>query len=125
MNTPVATASEEIGRLSKKDDVDSTDDLIEAAMGRRFPRWSAGVRAAMLAEASAGDQVVAYVRANHELAADGSHAWHHALSRATLSASARRRMVSMHETLTERSSSLSGKRALIGSPDPSDKERNA
>lgn len=81
--------------------VDSVDDLIEAAIGRSFPRWSANIREAMLAEATDEGRVVAYVRANLELAADRSHAWHHALSRATLTASARRRMVAMHETLTE------------------------
>lgn len=81
--------------------VDSIDDLIEAAMGRSFPRWSGEVREAMLAQASAEDKVAAYVRVNLELATDGSHAWHHALSRATLAASARSRMTTMHETLTD------------------------
>ena len=81
--------------------VDSVDDLIEAAIGRSFPRWSASVREAMMAETTDEGRVVAYVRANLELATDGFHAWHHALSRDTLTASARRRMVAMHETLTE------------------------
>lgn len=79
--------------------VDSIDDLIEVAIGRSFPRWAASVRDAVVAESDPEDAVVAYVRANLELAADGSHAWHHSLSRATLSPSARRRMVSMHEAL--------------------------
>lgn len=81
--------------------VDSIDDLIEAAIGRSFPRWAEAVRAAMLARETAEDRVVGYVRTNLELATDGSHAWHHALSRDTLSPSARQRMVSMHEALTE------------------------
>lgn len=81
--------------------VDSVDDLVEAAISRSFPRWADAVRAAVLAQSGAADQAVAYARANLELAADGSHSWHHSLSRATLSASSRRRLVSMHAALAQ------------------------
>lgn len=80
--------------------VDSVDDLVEAAIGRSFPRWADAVRAAVLAQEGVADQAAAYARSNLELAADGSHSWHHSLSRATLSPSSRKRLVSMHSALS-------------------------
>ncbi|MBD7980074.1 TetR/AcrR family transcriptional regulator [Oerskovia merdavium] len=52
----------------------SADDLLLAMVEDVFPRWSATVARAMDAAPDDRDRVVAYVRANLELVAQGEHA---------------------------------------------------
>ena len=81
--------------------VDSIDDLIEMVAARGFPRWTSAVRDAIEAAPTPAAGVVAYVRANIELAVDGDHAWRTALSRMNLSASARARVIALHTELAD------------------------
>ncbi|GIH49221.1 transcriptional regulator, TetR family [Microbispora rosea] len=52
----------------------SSEDLLNALVEDVFPRWSAGVAAAMDAAATPGDRVLAYVLTNFELISEGEHA---------------------------------------------------
>lgn len=52
----------------------SPEDLLNAVVEDVFPRWSARVAAAMDAAATPADRVLAYVRTNLELIAEGEHA---------------------------------------------------
>lgn len=78
---------------------DSIEDLIEVAVTRKFPAWSAAVSQAVEAETTPHRQALAYVRTNLELAADGTHQQHTVLSRRALSPAGRRRVKDMHSTL--------------------------
>ena len=52
----------------------SSEDLLNALVKDVFPRWSAGVAAALGAAATPADRVLAYVLTNFELIAEGEHA---------------------------------------------------
>ncbi|GAB7075633.1 TetR/AcrR family transcriptional regulator [Streptomyces sp. S5] len=80
---------------------DSIDDLLELLVAREFPAWTAAVEEAVAAEDTPGEQVAAYVRANLEQAARGTHSWRASLSRGSLSPSARQRVRKLHTTLHE------------------------
>ncbi|MEU6110413.1 helix-turn-helix domain-containing protein [Streptomyces albidoflavus] len=80
---------------------DSIDDLLELLVAREFPAWTAAVEEAVAAEDTPGEQVAAYVRANLEQAARGTHGWRASLSRGSLSPSARQRVRKLHTTLHE------------------------
>lgn len=80
---------------------DSIDDLLELLVAREFPAWTAAVEEAVAAEDTPGAQVAAYVRANLEQAARGTHGWRASLSRGSLSPSARQRVRKLHTTLHE------------------------
>ncbi|MGA4858913.1 TetR/AcrR family transcriptional regulator [Streptomyces koyangensis] len=80
---------------------DSIDDLLELLVAREFPAWTAAVEEAVAAEDTPGEQVAAYVRANLQQAARGTHGWRASLSRGSLSPSARQRVRKLHTTLHE------------------------
>ncbi|MBZ2408393.1 TetR/AcrR family transcriptional regulator [Streptomyces albidoflavus] len=94
---------------------DSIDDLLELLVAREFPAWTAAVEEAVAAEDTPGEQVAAYVRANLEQAARGTHGWRASLSRGSLSPSARQRVRKLHTTLHEvLAASVDG----LGDPQP-------
>ncbi|KES07957.1 transcriptional regulator [Streptomyces toyocaensis] len=80
---------------------DSIDDLLELVVSREFPAWTQAVEQAIAAETTPEAQAAAYVRANLEQAARGTHGWRAALSRGSLSPSARERVRSLHTSLRE------------------------
>ncbi|MBB4958488.1 AcrR family transcriptional regulator [Micromonospora polyrhachis] len=84
---------------------DSIEDLLELVVTREFPTWIDAVERAIAAEATPKEQVAAYVRANLDQAARGTHGWRASISRGSLSPSARERVknlhVSLHEALTQ------------------------
>lgn len=80
---------------------DSIDDLLEIIVTREFPAWIDTVERAITAETTPEEQVAAYVRANLELAAGGTHGWRASLSRGSLSPSARERVGKLHSSLHE------------------------
>lgn len=79
----------------------SIDDLLELVVTREFPAWIDAVEQAIAAETTPAAQVAAYVRANLEQAARGTHGWLSALSRDALSPSARERVRNLHVSLHE------------------------
>lgn len=78
---------------------DSIDDLLELVVTREFPAWVTAVEQAISAESTPRDRAVAYVRANLEQAARGTHGWRASLSRGALSTSARQRVRELHTSL--------------------------
>ncbi|MFZ4134084.1 TetR/AcrR family transcriptional regulator [Streptomyces koyangensis] len=80
---------------------DSIDDLLELLVAREFPAWTAAVEEAVAAQDTPGEQVAAYVRANLQQAARGTHGWRASLSRGSLSPSARQRVRKLHTRLHE------------------------
>ncbi len=80
---------------------DSIEDLLELVVTREFPAWIDAVERTVAAETTPEDQVVAYVRANLEQAARGTHGWRASLSRGSLSPSARERVRNLHTSLHE------------------------
>ncbi|MFC9270876.1 TetR/AcrR family transcriptional regulator [Streptomyces zhihengii] len=80
---------------------DSIEDLLELVVTREFPAWIAEVEQAVAAAATPEEQVVAYVRANLEQAARGTHGRRASLSRASLSPSTRERVRNLHTALHE------------------------
>ncbi|UQU64637.1 TetR/AcrR family transcriptional regulator [Couchioplanes caeruleus] len=80
---------------------DSIEDLLELVVTREFPAWVAAVERAIAAETSPEEQATAYVRANLEQAAHGTHGWRATLSRGSLSPSARERVRNLHTSLHE------------------------
>src|SRR5690606_524564 len=66
---------------------------------REFPAWIGAVEQAIAAEATPQGQAAAYVRANIEQAARGTHGWRASLSRGSLSPSARERVRDLHTSL--------------------------
>ncbi|MCZ2526488.1 TetR family transcriptional regulator [Streptomyces sp. SCUT-3] len=78
---------------------DSVDDLLQLVVTREFPAWIAAVDRAVAAERTPRDRAVAYVRANLEQAARGTHGWRASLSRGSLSASARQQVRELHTSL--------------------------
>lgn len=80
---------------------DSIEDLLELVVTREFPAWLEAVEQAIAAETTPQDQVAAYVRANLEQAACGTHGWRASLSRGSLPDSARRRIKDLHTSLNE------------------------
>lgn len=81
--------------------VESVDDLLELVVTRDFPSWVAAVQAAIAAETSPEERITAYVRANLEQAASSTHGWRAALSRGSLSESARARVRALHTSLND------------------------
>ncbi|MFJ3786273.1 TetR/AcrR family transcriptional regulator [Streptomyces sp. NPDC090093] len=79
----------------------SIDDLLELVVTREFPAWIDAVEQAIAAETTPAAQAAAYVRANLEQAARGTHGWRAALSRDSLSQSARERVRNLHTSLHE------------------------
>lgn len=80
---------------------DSIDDLLELVVTREFPAWIDAVEQAIAAEDTGEEQAAAYVRANLEQAARGTHGWLASLSRGALSPSARERVRNLHTSLHE------------------------
>ncbi|MFC9397456.1 TetR/AcrR family transcriptional regulator [Streptomyces sp. NPDC057027] len=80
---------------------DSIDDLLELVVTREFPAWIDAVQQAIAAETTPQDRAAAYVRANLEQAARGTHRWWASLSRGSLSPSARERVKNLHTSLHE------------------------
>jgi AcrR family transcriptional regulator len=78
---------------------DSIDDLLELIVTREFPVWIDAVAGAVDAEPDPSARAVAYVRANLEQAARGTHGWRASLSRGSLSSSARERVRELHTSL--------------------------
>lgn len=78
---------------------DSIEDLLELVVTREFPAWIDAVEQAIAAETTPEEQAAAYVRTNLDLAARGTHRWRAALSRGSLSPSARERVRSLHTSL--------------------------
>ncbi|MEU7021085.1 TetR/AcrR family transcriptional regulator [Streptomyces sp. NPDC046203] len=95
--------------------VDSVEDLIELVVTREFPAWIEAVEQAIAAESTPEEQAAAYVRANLEQAARGTHGWRASLSRSTLSPSARERVRNLHTSLHE---ALARVVADLGHPQP-------
>ncbi|WP_418961612.1 hypothetical protein [Streptomyces tritici] len=62
----------------------STDDLLELVVTREFAAWIDAVEQAIAAETTPAAQAAAYVRANLQQAARGTHGWRAALSRDSL-----------------------------------------
>ncbi|GGR08206.1 TetR/AcrR family transcriptional regulator [Streptomyces pilosus] len=79
----------------------SIDDLLELVVTREFPAWIDAVEQAIASETTPATQAAAYVRANLEQAARGTHGWRAALSRGSLSPSARERVRNLHISLHE------------------------
>ncbi|MFF0477825.1 TetR/AcrR family transcriptional regulator [Streptomyces sp. NPDC004284] len=80
---------------------DSIEDLLELVVTREFPAWIDAVEQAIAAAATPGERAAAYVSANLEQAARGTHAWRASLSRGSLSPSARERVKHLHTSLHE------------------------
>lgn len=80
---------------------DSIEDLLELVVTREFPDWIGAVEQAIAAEATPEEKAVAYVRANLEQAARGTHGWRASLSRTSLSPSTRERVRDLHTALHE------------------------
>ncbi|MFJ2567281.1 TetR/AcrR family transcriptional regulator [Streptomyces sp. NPDC087568] len=80
---------------------DSIEDLLELVVTREFPAWIDAVEQAIAAETSPERGVIAYVRANLEQAARGTHGWRASLLRGSLSPSARERVKNLHTSLHE------------------------
>ncbi|MFE5731113.1 TetR/AcrR family transcriptional regulator [Streptomyces sp. NPDC056528] len=94
---------------------DSIEDLLELVVTREFPAWIDAVERAIAAEATPEEQAAAYVRANIEQAARGTHGRRASLSRASLSPSARERVKHLHTSLHE---ALAGVVGELGVPQP-------
>lgn len=80
---------------------DSMDDLVELVVTDEFPSWCSAVRSAVDAAANPNEAAVAYVRANIDQAARGSHGWRSSLARDALSPGARSRIKALHEDLSQ------------------------
>ncbi|MEV5983121.1 helix-turn-helix domain-containing protein [Streptomyces sp. NPDC052114] len=80
---------------------DSIEDLLELVVTREFPAWIEAVDRAIERETSPQGKAAAYVRANLEQAARGTHGWRASLSRGSLSPSARERVRDLHTSLHE------------------------
>lgn len=63
-----------LSRSSVYQYVQSRDDLLRAVVSDSFPRWQERLDAAMAAAPGPAERVLAFVRANLELVADGEHA---------------------------------------------------
>lgn len=93
----------------------SIDDLLELVVTQEFPAWIDAVERAIAAEVLPEDQIVAYVRANLDQASRGAHARRAALSRSSLSASARERVAQLHTSLHD---ALARIVRTLGAPQP-------
>lgn len=77
----------------------SIDDLVELVVTRGFPQWVEAVEAAVAAESTPQGRIRAYVESSLRQAAASTHGWRSSLSRASLSETARRRVLDMHRQL--------------------------
>lgn len=93
----------------------SIDDLLEIIVTREFPAWIDAVERAIAAETTPEQQVAAYVRANLQQAAGGTHGWRASLSRGSLSPSARQRVGKLHSSLHDMLAQIVGE---LGQPQP-------
>ncbi|MPY35999.1 TetR/AcrR family transcriptional regulator [Streptomyces adustus] len=94
---------------------DSIEDLLELVVTREFPAWTTAVEDAIAAETTPQARAAAYVRANIEQAARGTHGWRASLSRGSLSDRVRQRVRELHGALH---SALEGVVAELGSAQP-------
>lgn len=76
---------------------DSKDDLVAAVCEEVLPRWLTRLTEAMDLAGSPRDTLVAYVRVQLEMVAEGSHALAAALARAPLSPAVRDRIRAVHD----------------------------
>jgi len=74
----------------------SIEDLVELVVTRGFPQWIEAVEAAVEAESTPRGRITAYVESSLRQAAGSTHGWRSSLSRASLSDTARRRVLDMH-----------------------------
>ncbi len=79
----------------------SGEDLLAALVEDITPRWTARLREQMSAATTAADAVLAYVRANLELVADGEHATIAAIAAAAPGHITGERAAAMHQALVE------------------------
>lgn len=77
----------------------SRDDLLQALLRDSFPRWQDTVDRAVAAAGSPSERVLAFVRANLQLVADGEHALAQALSIVVPSEDLERRSREFHDML--------------------------
>lgn len=93
----------------------SREDLLRAVVRDSFPRWQQRLDAGIGAADGPAERVLAFVRVNLELVADGEHALAHALSVAAPSEDLARESRAFHEQLV-----LPVLDALteLGAPDP-------
>ncbi|HEY8532418.1 MAG TPA: TetR/AcrR family transcriptional regulator [Micromonospora sp.] len=78
----------------------SIEDLIELVVTREYPVWMETVRAAVDAAPTPAARVIAYVRSNLELAAQGRHGWRAAIAQSALPESSLKRIGTLHASLT-------------------------
>ncbi|MCZ7588832.1 MAG: TetR/AcrR family transcriptional regulator [Gaiella sp.] len=74
----------------------SIDDLVELVVTRGFPQWVEAVETAVAAQSTPQGRITAYVESSLRQAAESTHGWRSSLSRASLSDTARRRVLDMH-----------------------------
>ncbi|WP_169984002.1 TetR/AcrR family transcriptional regulator [Microbispora sp. H10836] len=79
----------------------SSEDLLNALVEDVFPRWSAGVAAAMDAAATPADRVLAYVLTNFELINEGEHALATVLAEVAPGDTVAEQSRAMHQQLLE------------------------
>lgn len=94
---------------------DSIEDLLELVVTREFPAWIDAVERAIAAETTPEEKAAAYVRANIEQAARGTHGWRASLSRTSLSPSTRERVRNLHTSLHKALAEVVGE---LGRPQP-------
>ncbi|MFE2871112.1 TetR/AcrR family transcriptional regulator [Embleya sp. NPDC059259] len=94
---------------------DSIEDLLELVVTREFPAWVTVVEDAIAAEATPRARAAAYVRANVEQAARGTHGRRASLSRGSLSDRVRQRVRDLHGSLHR---ALEGVVAELGTAQP-------
>ncbi|MFC4556434.1 TetR/AcrR family transcriptional regulator [Georgenia faecalis] len=93
----------------------SRDDLLEAVVEDMFPRWSRRIDAALAAASGPGERVLAYVRVNLELVADGEHAVARTLAQEAPAASFAARNRELHDQLLD---PVVDALAELGAPEP-------
>lgn len=94
---------------------ESREDLLAALVRDSFPRWQQRLDAALAAAADPAGRVLAYVRANLELVADGEHALAATLAAAAPSEDLARESQSFHHRLLV---PLHAALVELGAPDP-------
>ncbi|GIG25918.1 TetR/AcrR family transcriptional regulator [Cellulomonas denverensis] len=93
----------------------SREDLLSAVVADSFPRWQHRLDAAVAGAADPRDRVLAFLRANLQLVADGEHALARALVVAAPSEDLARQSREFHDRLLE---PVTRALADLGAPDP-------
>ena len=93
----------------------SRDDLLAAVVADSFPRWQQRLNAAVAAADSPRTRILAFLRANLELVADGEHALARALADVAPSEDLARRSREFHDQLL---SPVVDALVELGAPDP-------